>query len=84
MSKVTKITISLPHDLVALADNIASEKKINRSQVISECLRDIAEKRKNEILKQGYLAMAEEHTKSAEYFRGAQFEILPAVKNTDE
>ena len=84
MIKTAKITISLPQELVALADSLAQEKNINRSQVISGCLRDIAEKRKNESLKEGYLAMSKEHKKSAEYFREAQAEILPTWKNEDD
>ena len=68
MSKCVKITVSIPQELVALADNIACEKKISRSQVISQCLRELEIQRKNQMLKEGYLEMAEEHKKSAEQF----------------
>ncbi len=80
MGRTTKLTISLSKDLVQLADKIASEKKISRSQVISECLNEIAKKRKDELLKEGYLAMAEEHKKLAEMVLPAQREILPEWK----
>jgi metal-responsive CopG/Arc/MetJ family transcriptional regulator len=75
MGKVNKITISLPADLVTLADHIAHEKKTNRSQVISECLKDLAAKRQNAILQEGYLSMSEEHRQAAEYFRSAQSQL---------
>jgi metal-responsive CopG/Arc/MetJ family transcriptional regulator len=81
MSETVKITISLPQELVALVDSIACQKKINRSQVMADCLKEIAVKRKHDLLKDGYLFMAEEHQNWAEYFRTAQAEILHAGKN---
>ena len=80
MGRTAKLTISLPEDLVELADKIAGEKKISRSQVISQCLKEVQENRKAELLKEGYLAMAEEHKKFAEMVLSAQREILPEWK----
>jgi metal-responsive CopG/Arc/MetJ family transcriptional regulator len=81
MSKLAKITLSIPQELVTLADNIAAEKKISRSQAISQCLRELETHLTNQALKEGYLAMAEEHKKSAERSLAAQSEIILDRKN---
>lgn len=80
MAKTAKVTISLPLDLLKYADKMAEEQKTNRSQVISECIREIVKKKKEEELKEGYLAMAEEHKKFAALVFEAQREILPEWK----
>jgi metal-responsive CopG/Arc/MetJ family transcriptional regulator len=81
MGKTTKLTISLPVELVSLADKIAEEKKVSRSQVISACLRAEEKRRKEELLKEGYLAMAEENKRMAEMAFEAQSEAV--LKNTE-
>lgn len=60
-----KITISIPRDLLMIADEIAKEKKISRSKVVSSCLREIAEKRFREKMEEGYRALAHENLKFA-------------------
>jgi metal-responsive CopG/Arc/MetJ family transcriptional regulator len=80
MGKTIKLSISMPDDLVAFTDKMAEEKKISRSQVISECMRALEKKWKEEELKEGYLAMAEEHKKFAALVFEAQREILPEWK----
>jgi metal-responsive CopG/Arc/MetJ family transcriptional regulator len=72
MSKATKVTISLPEELVKFADTVAEEKKTSRSQVIRECLKEAERQKESELLKKGYLAMAAEHKKLAELSLAAQ------------
>ena len=61
-----KITISIPLNLLIIVDEIAKEKKITRSKVVSSCLREIAEKRFREKMEEGYKALAHENLKFAE------------------
>lgn len=65
MGQVEKVTISLPRNVIAFADELANERKISRSKVISACLRDFAEQRRLAELEEGYRAMAEENRKFA-------------------
>jgi metal-responsive CopG/Arc/MetJ family transcriptional regulator len=80
MGKMKKITISLPAELVSFTDKMAEESNRNRSQVISKCLKELAEEREKEFLKEGYLAMAEEHKITAALFQSAQTENWPEWK----
>ena len=77
MSNVVKLTVSVPKELIAVADGVAKENKISRSKVISMCLRELAEKRIQEQMKEGYIAMADEHRRLAEEMLPAQVEVLP-------
>jgi len=61
-----KVTISVPHNLIAVADEVAYEKKISRSKVISSCLRDLAAERLNKRMAEGYKALAKENLNFAE------------------
>ena len=61
MGQVAKLTISLPKSLISLADEVANERNISRSKVISDCLSELAQKRKMELMEEGYKDMAEEN-----------------------
>ena len=37
-TQVVKVTVSVPAELIKLADLVAKEKKISRSKVVSSCL----------------------------------------------
>jgi metal-responsive CopG/Arc/MetJ family transcriptional regulator len=60
-AKGEKLTISIPKNLLAVADKMAAEMKISRSGAISLCIQEMAERRKENAMKEGYLAMAEQH-----------------------
>jgi metal-responsive CopG/Arc/MetJ family transcriptional regulator len=64
-TQVEKVTISLPPDLVRMADEIARETQTSRSKVVSSCLRELAERRLQEQMEEGYKAMAEENRRFA-------------------
>ena len=80
MSRTTKLTISLPQELVAMADQIAKQKKISRSRVISACLQELALKQKMAEMTEGYLKMAKEQKEIAEYATKISSEVLPEWK----
>jgi len=80
VSKTEKVTVSLPADLVAFADEVASKKHTTRSKVLSECLREYAAKKKIEEMKEGYLAMAEHQREFAESAFEIAGETIPEWK----
>ena len=56
--QVVKLTVSVPAELVKMADKVAKEKKISRSKVVSSCLQELAKQRFQAELEEGYRAMA--------------------------
>jgi metal-responsive CopG/Arc/MetJ family transcriptional regulator len=80
MGRTTKLTVSLPRELVSVADRIAREKKISRSKVISACLQELAEKQKLAEMTEGYLNMAKEQKQFAEVASLITSEVLPEWK----
>lgn len=80
MGRTAKVTISLPEELVQLADRLARERKTSRSQVFQACLQDIARQKFEADLAEGYRAMAEEHKEFAERAIRIAHEVLPEWK----
>ena len=76
-TQVAKMTISLPKSLISLADEVASEENISRSKVVSNCLRELAQKRTIGLMEEGYKAMAKEHEQFAEISAEAAAEVVP-------
>jgi metal-responsive CopG/Arc/MetJ family transcriptional regulator len=56
-----KLTISIPRNLLVITDEIAKEKKISRSKLVSSCLQEMAERHLQERMAEGYKKMAKEH-----------------------
>ncbi|MBM4463896.1 MAG: hypothetical protein FJ012_11340 [Chloroflexi bacterium] len=75
-----KLTISLPSNLVSLADEVAREKRISRSKVVSSCLEELARKRFEEQMAEGYKAMADEHSEFARLTQDIAHEVIPEWK----
>ncbi len=65
-SKVVKVTVSLPRELVELADTIAVEAETSRSAVLAQLLREQREARLRALMAQGYQELAEENLRDAE------------------
>lgn len=80
MSQVAKLTISIPQSLISFADEVANERKISRSKVISACLQDFAEQRRLAELKEGYKVMAEEQQQFAAVALALAHEVVPEWK----
>ena len=75
--QVVKLTVSVPAELVKLADKVAKEKKISRSKVVSSCLQELAKQRFQADLEEGYKAMAKEEKQLARETFEVQSEIVP-------
>lgn len=80
MANTAKLTISLPRELILLADQVAKEKKISRSKVVSYCLREFAEKHRVAEMTEGYKAMAEDQKQLAAMAAKIAHEVLPEWK----
>jgi metal-responsive CopG/Arc/MetJ family transcriptional regulator len=65
-ARAVKVTISVPHDLIVVADEVAYEKKVSRSKVIASCLQDLAAERLHKKMAEGYKALAKENLRFAE------------------
>ena len=65
-SEAVKLTISLPAKLLKIADEIAKERKVSRSKIVSACLQELADRRLQEEMADGYKALAREHSEFAE------------------
>ncbi len=75
-TRVVKLTISIPKELVQVADKIAKERKTSRSKVVSSCLQELAKKKLEEELEEGYRAMSKINKKIANEFFQAQSEVV--------
>jgi metal-responsive CopG/Arc/MetJ family transcriptional regulator len=76
-TQVAKLTISLPKDLIALTDEIAEERKVSRSKVVSSCLQELATKRLRAEMEEGYKAMANEQRQFAKMSFELQRRVVP-------
>jgi metal-responsive CopG/Arc/MetJ family transcriptional regulator len=77
MGKTEKLTVSLPQELIKVADRVAKERRISRSKVISGCLQELAEKRRAAEMTEGYVKMAKEQKRLAALTSKIVPEILP-------
>lgn len=66
MSTVTRMTVSVPNDLLKYTDRLAREMKISRSKLVTDCLIQLEERRKASLLEEGYRTLAKDLRESAE------------------
>jgi len=78
--KVAKLTVSVPRDLIALTDEIANERNISRSKVVSMSLREFAHRRLRKEMVEGYRAMAAENLQFARGAMEIAHEVFPEWK----
>ena len=83
-SSVAKVTISLPKDLLAVADGLARERAKTRSGVIAELLEKAERARVHALMEQGYREMAEEDRRLAEEAFPLASEMLRKSTRWDE
>jgi metal-responsive CopG/Arc/MetJ family transcriptional regulator len=74
-TQVIKVTVSVPADLVKLADMVAKEKKISRSKVVSSCLQELANQRSQAEMEEGYRAMAADEQREKDALEWAEASI---------
>jgi metal-responsive CopG/Arc/MetJ family transcriptional regulator len=75
--QVTKLTVSIPRELVDFADKVAKERKISRSKVVASCLQEMAKQKLQADLEDGYRAMAKSGKPLADVTFEAQREVVP-------
>lgn len=80
MVRTAKMTVTLPQELISLADSVAKEKRISRSKVVSACLQDLAIKRRAEEMAEGYRTMAKEQKALAGIAAKIEHEVVPEWK----
>lgn len=73
--KVAKVTISLPRNLLEVADRLARERSTTRSGVIAQLLEKEEEACIQALMEEGYREMAEENRRFAE-------EVFPLARET--
>ncbi len=76
-TQMIRLSATVPKYIVDEADEIANANKVSRSQLISACLTELIQKRKKELLAEGYKAMAREHSEFATIVEDAAREVLP-------
>ena len=74
-ANVVKLTVSVPADLVKMADKVARERKTSRSKVVSSCLQELAKQRFEAELEEGYRAMAADEIREKEALDWAEATI---------
>lgn len=76
-TQMVRLSATVPKHIVDEADEIAIASKVSRSQLISECLTEMIQKRKKTLLAEGYRAMAKQHEEFALLTQDAAKEVLP-------
>jgi len=79
-AQAIKLTISLPRELAQLTDEVAKEWQVSRSKVVSSCLQELAKKRFQADMEEGYKAMAKENLEFATLAMDLAHEVLPEWK----
>ncbi|MGP8081206.1 MAG: CopG family transcriptional regulator [Dehalococcoidales bacterium] len=75
--QVVKVTVSVPSELVKMADKVAKERKTSRSKVVASCLEELAKKRLEAEMEEGYRAMAKDEKRLASETFEIQAEVVP-------
>ena len=75
-TEAVKLTISLPRNLITVTDEVAHEKRVSRSRVISLCLQELAERRLRQKMEEGYREMAKENLEFAKQTIELSHEVL--------
>ena len=77
VTKMARLSATVPKYIIDYADAIAAARKLSRSQLISECLNEMIQRMKQQLLVEGYKAMAEKHKEFASLSENAAKDTLP-------
>lgn len=80
VTRMKRLTATVPQDIIESTDEIAAATKSSRSKIITDCLREMINARKRQLLIEGYKAMAKEHSDFAKLSENAAKEALPEWK----
>jgi metal-responsive CopG/Arc/MetJ family transcriptional regulator len=70
--QVVKVTVSVPSELLKMADKVAKERKTSRSKVVASCLEELAKQRLEAEMEEGYRAMARDEQREKEALEWAE------------
>ena len=76
-TQTMRLSATVPKYIIDEADEIAALEKVSRSQLISQCLTEMIQRRRARLLAEGYEAMAKQHEEFALLSEGAAKEVLP-------
>ena len=79
-TQVGKLSVSIHPKLIEVATEIAKENNISRSKVVSDCLRELDQKREAQLMEEGYKAMAKENREFAKTAFELQRRAVPEWK----
>ena len=77
VTKMTRLSATVPKHIAEETDEIAAARKLSRSQLISECLSEMIQKRRQQLLVEGYKVMAKEHSEFASLSQDVAREVIP-------
>ena len=77
VTQTVRLSATVPKYIIDEADEIAALDKVSRSQLISQCLTEMIQRRKKILLAEGYRAMAKQHEEFASLSQDAAKEVLP-------
>jgi metal-responsive CopG/Arc/MetJ family transcriptional regulator len=77
VSETVRVIANVPKDVARQADEIAKRRKLSRSKLITECLQRLVEERQNELMAEGYEAVAAKHREFAKLATNTYEEVVP-------
>ncbi len=77
VTQMIRLSATVPKHIVDEVDEIRAASKVSRSQLISECLTEMIQRRKKKLLAEGYRAMTKQHEEFALLTQDAAKEVLP-------
>ena len=77
VTQTVRLSATVPKRIIDETDEIAAMDKVSRSQLISQCLTEMIQRRKTILLAEGYKAMAKQHEEFALLSEDAAKEVLP-------
>ncbi len=76
MARVAKVTISVPEEVLDVADRLAKVEHTSRSGIIARLIRREEQRRLEELMIQGYKDLAKEDRQEIEEYLPAQAEVV--------
>ena len=77
MAQKARLSATVPKRIVEETDEIAALENISRSQLISQCLTEMLQRRRAKLLAEGYKTMAKRHKEFASLSEDAAKEVSP-------
>ncbi len=75
-TETVRVIANVPKHIAEQANEIAHTRKLSRSKLITECLMEMIQQRQNDLLAEGYKAMAEKHKEFAKLAENVYQEVV--------